>query len=65
LGIDWKNQCRVLVRDYNRLEKEYKNLRKETAEKFAEVFKQKLFDLGNVVTETDIDEICKEIIGEV
>jgi hypothetical protein len=40
-------------------------LRKETAEKFAKVFKTKLFDLGNVVTETDIDEICKEIIGEV
>ena len=38
--------------------------RKKTARKFAKVFKTKLFDLGNVVTETDIDEICKEIIGE-
>ena len=43
----------------------YEQSRKETAEKFAEVFKTKLFDLRNVVTETDIDEICKEIIGEV
>lgn len=34
--------------------------RKKTARKFAKVFKTKLFDLGNVVTETDIDEICKE-----
>ena len=33
---------------------------KDTAEKFAERLKGALFDLGNVVTEKDIDEICKE-----
>ena len=36
-------------------------IRKETAEKFAERLKDALFDLGNVVTEKDIDEIAEEI----
>lgn len=38
--------------------------RKDTAMEFAEKLKAKLFDLGNVVNESDIDEILKEMINE-
>ena len=30
---------------------------------FAEMLKEKLFDLGNIVNENDIDEILKEFLG--
>ena len=70
LGIDWKNQCRVLVRDYNRLEKDYKNARKETAEKFAEMVSKAFLNLQCIDIDEwnwyqrKIDEICKEITEE-
>lgn len=42
LGIDWQNQCKVLVKENKKLTKELKQARKETAEKFAERLKAKL-----------------------
>ena len=55
----------VLTRDENEkllewLELNMSKARKETAEKFAERLKSKLFDYGNIFTKNDIDEICKE-----
>ena len=37
-----------------------KEIRKSAFQEFAEKLKAKLFDLGNVVTENDIDETLKE-----
>lgn len=36
---------------------------KEKLTKFAERVKEKLFDLGNIVNENDIDETLKEFLG--
>lgn len=50
LGIDWKNQCRVLVRDYYRLEQEFKNVRKSIAK---EIFR----DIFRIIFIQYVDEI--------
>jgi predicted Holliday junction resolvase-like endonuclease len=42
------------------LEMNIKKARKETARKFASFVKSKLFDLGNIVNERDIDDMLKE-----
>ncbi len=64
LGIDWQNQCKVLVKENKQLTKALAEKGKETAEKFAERLKS-LFDeygkyIGYHINEI-IDEICKEI----
>ena len=37
---------------------------KQAVKEFAERLKEKLFDLGNIVNENDIDETLKEFINE-
>jgi hypothetical protein len=66
LGIDWQNQCRVLVKENKQLTKALAEARKETAEKFAEMAKEGAFVsfMGEpIVRASKIDEICKEITG--
>ena len=71
LGIDWQNQCKVLVKENKLLTKELAQTRKETAEKFAERMKnhrsiKALFPMHETrgiykfICE-GIDEICKEM----
>jgi hypothetical protein len=43
-------------------EQEVKQASKETAEKFANFIKSKLFDLGNIVNERDINDMLKEFL---
>lgn len=69
LGIDWQNQCRVLVKENKQLTKELKQLRKKTAEKFAERLSEKdcsipIKDDFIIITRKTIDEICKEFTGD-
>lgn len=58
LGIDWQNQCRVLVRDYNRLEKDYQQARKETAR---EILKQGKYCLSSSLREWIIEQYGVEV----
>ena len=63
LGIDWQNQCKVLVKESKQIIKELKQARKETAEKFAEEAKKEAFVsfMGEpIIRASKIDEICKE-----
>ena len=69
LGIDWQNQCRVLVKENKQLTKELKQLRKETADKFAERLKENTVDEYDsegvnhpyvILDYEELDEICKE-----
>ena len=46
-------------------EEEVKEIERQTAEDFAKLIKSKLFDLGNIVNERDIDDILKEFLEEV
>ena len=39
-------------------------VRKETAREFASFVKSKLFDLGNIVNESDVDDMLKEFFNE-
>ena len=43
---------------------DYKRGSKETAEKFANFVKSKLFDLGNIVNERDVDDMLKGFWNE-
>jgi hypothetical protein len=61
---DKLNNLSNKIRLYQGLLDDMNGVRKKTAEKFSEKLKEALFDLGNVVTEKDIDEICKEFTGE-
>lgn len=69
LGIDWQNQCKVLVKENKQLMKELKQARKETAEKFAERLKENTVDEYDsegvnhpyvILDYEELDEICKE-----
>lgn len=46
------------------LRRELKQARKEMVEKFANFIKGKLFELGNIVNERDIDDMLKEFCDE-
>ena len=67
LGIDWQNQCKVLVKENKRVRKECTQVRKETVEKIMNdisgdvlIVDTKEYGKIEVVPFERLDEICKE-----
>ena len=67
LGIDWQNQCKVLVKENKQLTKQLAQAREETAEKYHAEMEKAIESVPNATKEfveawkAKNDEICKEI----
>ena len=61
---EWE-KYQITQRDWNAIYYDgIDKARKETAREFASFVKSKLFDLGNIVNERDIDDMLKEFFNE-